>query len=173
MFVSDEQEKMMTVISEVMTRDVTVVCPADSVQHAAQTMAQWNVGILPVCDGTRLVGMVTDRDITLRSTAAGKAPDTARVSEVMSDKVYWLFEDQRVGEALQEMGDMQIRRIPVVNRNMELVGIVALGDLATRDQTNVQDALEEISFPSEPVRQENRSDGSTCQNPTGGTQTGR
>jgi CBS domain-containing protein len=159
---------MMTAISEVMTRDVTVVCPGDSVQRAAQMMAEWNVGVLPVCDGTRLVGMVTDRDITVRSTAVGKAPDSSRVSEVMSDKVYWLFEDQRVGEALQEMGDAQIRRIPVVNRNMELVGIVSLGDLATRDRTNVQDALEEISFPSEPVRQDVRNDGSSCQTPPGG-----
>jgi CBS domain-containing protein len=159
---------MMTAISEVMTRDVTVVCPGDSVQRAAQMMAEWNVGVLPVCDGTRLVGMVTDRDITVRSTAAGKAPDTARVSEVMSDKVCWLFEDQRVGEALQEMGDVQIRRIPVVNRDMQLVGIVSLGDLAVRDRTNVQDALEEISFPSEPVRQDIRNDGSSCQNPSGG-----
>jgi CBS domain-containing protein len=159
---------MMTAISEVMTRDVTVVCPGDSVQRAAQMMAEWNVGVLPVCDGTRLVGMVTDRDITVRSTAVGKAPDSSRVSEVMSDKVYWLFEDQRVGEALQEMGDAQIRRIPVVNRDMQLVGIVSLGDLAVRDRTNVQDALEEISFPSEPVRQDVRNDGSSCQNPSGG-----
>lgn len=155
----------MTLISEVMTRDVTVVCPGDSVQRAAQMMAEWNVGVLPVCDGTRVVGMVTDRDITVRSTAAGMAPDVARVSDVMSDNVYWLFEDQRVGEALQEMGDAQIRRIPVVNRNKELVGIVSLGDLATRDDANVQDALEEISFPSAPVRQETRNDGSSCQTP--------
>jgi CBS domain-containing protein len=160
-----EQENTMTAISEVMTRDVTVVCPADSMQRAAQLMAEWNVGILPVCDGTRLVGMVTDRDIAVRGVAAGKAVESTRVSEVMSDKVYWLFEDQRVGEALQEMGDAQIRRIPVVNRDMQLVGIVSLGDLATRDQTNVQDALEEISFPSEPVRQETKNDGSSCQPP--------
>jgi CBS domain-containing protein len=160
----------MTAISQVMTRDVTVVCPGDNVQRAAQMMAQWNVGVLPVCDGTKLVGMVTDRDITVRATAAGKAPDATRVSDVMSDNVYWLYEDQRVGEALQEMGDIQIRRIPVVNRNKELVGIVSLGDLVTRDKTNVQDALEAISFPSAPVRQETRSDGSSCEPPGAGSQ---
>jgi CBS domain-containing protein len=160
---------MMTAISQVMTRDVTVVCPTDSIQHAAQLMSQWNIGVLPVCDGKRLVGMITDRDITVRATAAGKAPDTAKVSEAMSDKVYWCYEDQRVGEALQEMGDVQIRRVPVVNRHMELVGIISLGDLATRDTTNVQDALEEISTPSEPVRQDTRDDGRACQTPPGQT----
>jgi CBS domain-containing protein len=163
-----QQEKMMTVISDVMTRDVTVVCPGDSVQRAAQLMAEWNVGALPVCDGKRLVGMITDRDITVRSTAAGKDPNSVRVADTMSDKVYWCFDDQRVGEALQEMGDIQIRRIPVVDRNMQLVGIVSLGDLAIRDDANVQDALEEISFPSEPVRQEMRNDGQACQRPGGG-----
>jgi CBS domain-containing protein len=163
----------MTAISEVMTRDVTVVCPADSVRRAAQMMAEWNVGALPVCDGTRLVGMITDRDITVRSTANGKAPDATRVFEAMSDKVYWVFEDQRVGEALQEMGDEQIRRIPVVDRNMQLVGIVSLGDLVTRDTANVRDALEDISFPSEPVRQDVPNDGRSCQPPGAGSQAGR
>ncbi|HJV85145.1 MAG TPA: CBS domain-containing protein [Noviherbaspirillum sp.] len=123
---------MSITISEVMTRDVTVIKPDDNVQQAAKMMADWNVGVLPVCEGKRLVGIVTDRDIAVRAIPAGKAPADIRAAEIMSGGVYWCFEDQTVGEALQHMGDAQIRRIPVVNRNMELVGIVSLGDLATR-----------------------------------------
>lgn len=143
---------MTTTISEVMTRDVTVVSPNDSVQQAAKMMADWNVGALPVCNGKRLEGMITDRDIAIRAVTTGKSPSDVRVSDVMSSGVYWCFQDQTVGEVLQNMGDAQVRRIPVVDRNMELVGIVALGDLATRQKADVEDTLEEISSPSEPSR---------------------
>lgn len=148
-----EKESLMQQISEVMTLDVTVVSPQDSIQQAAQIMRDRNVGALPVCDGQRLLGMITDRDITIRATAGGKSPDQARVDEVMTDDIYWCYDDQLVGEVLQQMGDSQIRRIPVVNRNKELVGIVSLGDLAARTEAQTDDTLEEVSKPSEPVRQ--------------------
>lgn len=138
----------MRAISEVMTRDVTTTSPSDSLQRAAQMMRDWNIGSIPVCDGKRLVGMVTDRDITIRATAEGKAPGEVQVSEVMSDKVLWCFEDQTIGEVLQEMGDEQVRRIPVVSRDMALVGIVSLGDLSLR--ADAESALEDISTPAQP-----------------------
>ncbi|HEY8609581.1 MAG TPA: CBS domain-containing protein [Noviherbaspirillum sp.] len=141
---------MSTTISEIMTRNVTVVAPDDDLQRAAQMMRDWNVGALPVCDGRKLRGMITDRDITIRATADGRAPHDCRVAEVMSPEVRWCFEDQTVGEVLQEMGDEQVRRIPVVSRDMELVGMVSLGDVATRDNMNVDPTLEEISAPGVP-----------------------
>ncbi|HYD63271.1 MAG TPA: CBS domain-containing protein [Noviherbaspirillum sp.] len=148
-----EKENPMEQISEVMTPDVSVVSPQDSIQQAAQIMRDRNVGALPVCDGQKLIGMITDRDITIRATAGGQPPDQVRVDEVMTDDIYWCYEDQLVGEVLQQMGDSQIRRIPVVNRQKELVGMVSLGDLATRVKAHTDDTLEDISKPSEPVRQ--------------------
>lgn len=144
---------MSSRISEVMTRDVTLISPDDNIQRAAKMMADWNVGVLPVCEGKMLKGVLTDRDITVRAVPTGKAPADIKVSEVMSTSVRWCFEEQSVGEALQQMGDVQIRRIPVVNHSMEIVGIVSLGDLATRHKVDVEDALEKISTPSEPARQ--------------------
>ena len=144
---------MSSRISEVMTHDVTLISPGDNVQRAAKMMADWNVGILPVCDGKTLKGVLTDRDIAVRAVPSGKQPADIKVSEIMSSNVFWCYEDQSVGEALQQMGDVQIRRIPVVNHSMEIVGIVSLGDLATRHKVDVEDALEKISTPSEPNRQ--------------------
>ncbi|HYD95354.1 MAG TPA: CBS domain-containing protein [Noviherbaspirillum sp.] len=142
----------MKSIAQVMTRDVTVVRPDDNLQQAAQVMRDMNVGALPVCDGKRLVGMITDRDITIRAVADGQAPGAVRVSDVMSDQVLWCFEDQTVGEVLQQMGDQQIRRIPVISRNMELVGVVSLGDLATEQGVDTDSTLGDISAPVPPER---------------------
>lgn len=147
------KEYSMESISEVMTRDVTVVSPQDSIQRAAQLMRDLNVGALPVCDGQKLQGMITDRDITIRATAGGQSPDQVKVQEVMTDDIMWCYEDQTVGEVLQHMGDSQIRRIPVVSRDKGLVGMVSLGDIATRHAADTDDTLEEISKPSEPGRQ--------------------
>jgi CBS domain-containing protein len=121
----------MQIVSDVMTRNVMFVSPQESLLRAAQMMDELNVGSLPVCDGERLVGMVTDRDITVRGTAAGKAPRDAHVDEVMSADVRWCFEDQALDEVMQQMADTQIRRVPVVSHDEShrLVGIVALGDL--------------------------------------------
>ena len=139
-------------ISDIMTRNVRVVAPDRTIQQAARLMDEMNVGSLPVCDGRRLRGMVTDRDFTVRATAAGLPPDTTRVRDVMSDNVWWCFDDDDVDHIVQLMSDHQIRRLPVVDRDKHLVGIVALGDLATDQQDQATRALHRISTPSEPDR---------------------
>ena len=97
-------------IADVMTRDVRVIQPDRTVREAARLMDEMNVGVLPVCDGRRLVGMITDRDITVRSTAAGLAPDQSYVRDVMTDDVEWCFEDDDVDEIVEIMSRHQIRR---------------------------------------------------------------
>ena len=139
-------------IADVMTRDVRVIQPDRTVRDAARLMDELNVGALPVCDGRRLVGMITDRDITVRSTAAGIAPDRHAVREIMTDEVDWCFDDDDVDEIVEIMSRRQIRRIPVVDRGKRLVGIVALGDLAEESEEHAKRALRRISTPSEPDR---------------------
>lgn len=139
-------------ISEVMTRDVRVIAPNRSIRDAARLMDEMNVGSLPVCDGRRLKGMITDRDITVRATAAGLPPDETLVQEVMSDNVWWCFDDDDVNHIVELMSDHQIRRLPVVDHDKHLVGIVALGDLATDDQRSASTVLHRVSSPSEPDR---------------------
>jgi CBS domain-containing protein len=137
-------------ISEI--RNVRVVAPDRTIQEAARLMDDMNVGVLPVCDGRRLRGMITDRDITVRATAAGLPPDTTRVRDVMSDNVWWCFDDDDVDHIVELMSDHQIRRLPVVDHDKHLVGIVALGDLATDREDQASRALHRISTPSEPDR---------------------
>jgi CBS domain-containing protein len=143
----------MQTIQDVMTREVQSISPEQSVRKAAQMMAEYNVGSLPVCDGDKLVGMITDRDITIRATAAGKAPDSTRVGDVMSNEVRTCYATQAVDEVLGQMGDVQIRRVPVVDQESHsLVGIVALGDMATKHSVGTEDALQAISTPSQPAK---------------------
>lgn len=144
----------MNQISDIMTRDVRCVAPSDSLQQAARAMAELDVGSLPVWDGQQLVGMVTDRDITIRGVAHGKQIDSTSVSEVMSKNVQCCYEDDQIDEVLEKMKDAQIRRVPVMGRNNQLVGMVSLGDLATKTRADdeVQETLENISQPSEPNR---------------------
>ena len=143
----------MQTISEIMSRDVRTIGPGARLQEAAQLMRDMDVGALPVCDGRGLMGMVTDRDIAVRAVARGVAPQGATVAEVMSRKVSWCFADQSVGEVLQQMGDRQLRRIPVVERgSMELAGMVSLGDLAVRQGAPVDSTLEDISRANPPQR---------------------
>lgn len=142
----------MTTVADVMTRDVEVVGPDETLQHAAQLMDELNVGSLPVCNGKQLLGMITDRDITVRATAAGLSPDATCVSDVMTDQVRWCFESDSTDELMQKMGDTQIRRIPVLNDDKELIGIVSLGDLALRQGGHIDRAVREISMPSQPDR---------------------
>lgn len=139
-------------ISEVMTTDVEVISPASTLRDAARKMDELNVGVLPVCDGGRLSGMITDRDITVRASATGEAPDTTRVEEVMSIHPRWCHADADVEEAERIMADGQIRRLPVVDSDRKLVGIVSLGDLATEQAPGTEEALREVSGPSEPDR---------------------
>ncbi|MDP3671820.1 MAG: CBS domain-containing protein [Telluria sp.] len=143
----------MQTISEIMTRDVHTISPDETVRRAAQLMDELNVGSIPVCDGPRLVGMITDRDITVRATAAGMGPESTRVGDVMSTDVRTCYSTQNVDEVLSQMGDVQIRRVPVVDQaSHSLVGIVSLGDMATKHSAGIDHALEEISSPSEPDR---------------------
>lgn len=137
----------MKKISEVMTSEVQVVQPDDTLRDAAAIMAEEDVGALPVCDGSRLQGMITDRDIAVRAVANGRDADTP-VREVMSEDVIWCSEDDDTQEVLGRMGERQIRRIPVVDANRNLVGIVSLGDLAIEDEENVDEALRSISMPA-------------------------
>ncbi|WIM09196.1 CBS domain-containing protein [Enhydrobacter sp.] len=139
-------------VSDVMTRGITTVSPYASVCGAARTMDRLNVGALPVCSGERLVGIVTDRDITVRSTAAGDSPHATRVCDVMSDDVCWCYDDTPVDAAEDRMGRLQVRRLPVVDRGRRLVGMVSLGDLVTCQSPNVEGTLRAISEPSEPDR---------------------
>ena len=143
----------MQTIADIMTRDVRSVSPQETVMRAAQLMDEMNVGALPVCEGSKLIGMVTDRDITVRATAAGQAPDSTHVQDVMSAQVRWCYEDQTVDEVMEQMSDTQIRRVPVLDHDSHaLIGIVSLGDMATKHSAQVDRTLEEISNPSEPDR---------------------
>lgn len=137
----------MKTIADVMTPDVEVVRPEETLRDAARAMADLDVGSLPVCDGRKLVGMITDRDIAVRAVAEGKSVDTP-VSEVMTDDVVWCNETDPVDDVLQQMGDAQIRRIPVIDANRNLVGIVALGDLALEEEEEVDETLRDISMPT-------------------------
>ena len=140
----------MKTIRDVMTQDVQCISPEETVRRAAQMMDEYNVGSIPVVDGDKLVGMITDRDITVRSTAAGQAPESTRVGDVMSTDVRTCYSNQTVDEVLGQMGDVQIRRVPVVDQSSHsLVGIVSLGDMATKHSAGIDHALDEISRPSE------------------------
>ncbi|KLK90183.1 inosine-5-monophosphate dehydrogenase [Microvirga vignae] len=119
-------------VAEVMTRDVRVARPDQSIQEAARMMADVDAGIMPVGEGDRLVGMITDRDIAVRAVAEGKGPQT-QVREVMSPEVKYCFEDEDTDAVARNMAEIQVRRLPVVNRDKRLVGIVALGDLAVME----------------------------------------
>jgi CBS domain-containing protein len=143
----------MTQVSEVMTRGVRTMAPGETVMKAAQAMQELDVGAIPVCDGQTLVGMVTDRDIVLRGVAQGCAADRTPLSDVMSRDTRWCFEDQPVDEVMQQMRDAQIRRVPVVDREKHLVGMLSLGDVATQaDSREAGEALGGISEPSRPDR---------------------
>jgi CBS domain-containing protein len=140
-----------------MTRDVAVVRPESSLQEAAQKMSALDVGPLPVCDGEQLVGMLTDRDITVRAVAEGLDAKTTPVRDVMTPEVVYCFEDQEVSDMVRIMEQHQIRRLLVLNHEKRLVGIVSLGDLAVRD-TAAEDAgldeevLDAVSEPATPKR---------------------
>ncbi len=121
-------------VSEAMTRDVRIANPGQSIREAAKIMADIGAGAVPVGENDRLVGMITDRDIAIRAVAAGKGPDTP-VREVMSKDVKYVFDDEELEHAAKNMGDIQVRRLPVVNREKRLVGIVSLGDVAQKEDT--------------------------------------
>lgn len=134
-------------VSEAMTRDVRVAHVEETIEQAAQLMAGLDAGALPVSENKRLVGMITDRDIAIRAVARGKGPDTP-VRDIMSDDVKFCFEDQEIEDVTRNMGDVQVRRLPVISRNKELVGILSLGDVAVATRDGVAgEALTDISRP--------------------------
>src|SRR4051794_782113 len=137
----------MQTVSEVMSRNARVVAPHETLQRAAQLMDELDVGALPVCDGERLVGMVTDRDLTVRGFAAGKMPQEAHVDEVMTGEVRWCYEDQALDEVITQMADSQVRRIPVISHDEQrrLVGIVSLGDVATRSGPEASGDVQDLT----------------------------
>jgi CBS domain-containing protein len=137
-------------VSEIMTPDVEVIPPDAALHEAAQRMKAHDIGMLPVCDGERLVGMLTDRDIAIRAVAEARDPRQTRASDVMTREVRYVFEDQDVEDAANLMEQEQIRRLPVLDRNKRLVGIVSLGDVAVRcgDDSMSGEALEAVSEPT-------------------------
>jgi CBS domain-containing protein len=136
-------------VSEILTREVETIRPETSAREAAQRMRSMDVGALPVCDGRRLLGMVTDRDLTLRILAEGRDPNATPVQDAMTPDVCYAFEDDDVQRAAQIMKDNQIRRLPVVDRDKHLVGILAIGDIATHATDQLSgDTLEKISEPT-------------------------
>ncbi len=139
----------MQTIKNVMSRDVQVIGPDSSIREAAQQMLNGDFGMLPVGEGDRMIGAISDRDIVIRAVAEGKDGST-KVRDVMSDGVIWAFEDDSVAEAAARMSEHQIRRLPIVNTEKRLVGIVALGDFAVEvsDVAVAGEALAEISQPS-------------------------
>lgn len=135
-------------VRDCMTRDVRVTSPNQSLRDAALLMAELDVGVLPVGEDDRLVGMVTDRDIAIRGIGQGIGPD-AQVREVMTDTVKYCYEDQSLEEVSRNMGDVQVRRMPVVDRQKRLVGIISLSDIANGEGATDEagEALRDISQP--------------------------
>lgn len=136
-------------LNEMMTTDVEVVNPESSLADAAKRMRRQDIGVLPVCDGTRLVGMITDRDITIRAIAEDRDPKQTKVKDCMSSDLVYCFDDQTETEAEQIMQEKQIRRLPIISREKQLVGIVSLGDLAKRG-SSVEEAGETLRRVSQP-----------------------
>jgi CBS domain-containing protein len=134
-------------VSDCMTRDPRIVSPDQTIQEAARIMAEMDAGVLPVGENDRLVGMITDRDIAVRAVCAGKGPQT-KISDAMTREVKYCFEDEDIEHVARNMGNLQVRRLPVMNREKRLVGIVTLGDIATNrraDSESVAETLGSIS----------------------------
>ena len=135
-------------VRDLMTPDVAMINSDQTVQKAARLMAELDVGILPVGEGDRLVGMISDRDIAVRSLAEGKGPNT-KVRDVMTPHVKYCFVDQDIEEIATNMADIQVRRLPVLNRDKRLVGILSLCDIAvSNDPDQAIEALSGISRPT-------------------------
>ena len=139
----------MHTIRDVMSRDVQVISPDATIAEAARCMRDGDFGMMPVGEDDRMVGAISDRDIAVRAVAEG-LDGGAKVRDVMSDGIRWAYEDEPVERAVQIMGEHQIRRLPIVNRDKRLVGILALGDIAVKETETspVAEVLCEISEPA-------------------------
>jgi len=134
-------------VSEAMTRDVRIATPGQPIRDVARIMAEIDAGVLPVAENDRMIGMITDRDIAIRAVAQGKGPDTP-VRDVMStDQVLYCFDDEDLEHVAKNMADEKVRRLPVVNREKRLVGIVSLGDLAQKERKAAGKAVSGVSQP--------------------------
>ena len=144
----------MQKLRDIMTRNVEIIAPKATVQEAAKKMQDLNVGALPVCEGDKLTGMITDRDLVMRILAEGRNPKTATVSDAISKDVVFCFEDDGVEKASQLMAQHQIRRLPVMSSTKRLVGIVTLGDVAVHGKNSEAsgDVLQQVSIPAHPTR---------------------
>lgn len=134
-------------VREAISRDVQIADPTETIEDAARMMVDQDLGALPVGDGDRLVGMVTDRDIVVRAVAAGRGPGT-KIREVMSAEVKYCYEDDNIDSVSRNMGDIQVRRLPVLNRDKRLVGILSLGDMAVNEPQAAGRALGGVSRPA-------------------------
>jgi CBS domain-containing protein len=136
-------------LKDIMTPGVDVIAPEASISEAAEKMSHLDISPLPVCEGERLVGMLTDRDIAVRAVAAGRDPRMTHVRDIMTPDVVYGFEDQDVADAVRLMEQYQIRRLPVLNRSKQLIGMIALGDLAVHAGTRpvAAEVLKQVSEP--------------------------
>jgi CBS domain-containing protein len=140
-------------VSEAMTREVRIATPGQSIREVAKIMAEIDAGSMPVGENDRLIGMITDRDIAIRAVAQGKGPDTP-VREVMSsEQVLYCYEDEELDHVATNMGSERVRRLPVVNRDKRLVGIVSLGDLAQSEKKAATKAVSGVTKPGGQHRQ--------------------
>ncbi len=140
-------------VSDVMTSGVRTLGPNEPLRLAAEVMAGLNVGALPVCNGDHLVGVITDRDITIRAVAQGLDATSTPIARVMTVAPKYCFDTDPIEHASELMQQLQIRRLPVIDSNNKLVGIIALGDIAVRGgQGNASRILELVSTPAEPAR---------------------
>jgi CBS domain-containing protein len=131
-------------VSEAMTRDVCVCSPGETIAECARAMARSDIGVIPVAEDNLLIGMVTDRDIAVRAVAVGKGPGTA-VREVLSQEVLYCFEDQDLEHVARSMGAAKVRRLPVINRDHSLVGMLSLGDVARGSPEVAGNAMRDVS----------------------------
>ena len=136
-------------VNSCMSTDVRLASPNESIRDAARLMKEIDAGILPVGDNDRIVGMITDRDIAVRAVAEGRGPDTA-VREVMSRQVLYCYADERLDDVARQMRQLQVRRMPVLNREKRLVGIISIGDLALTDDEGTARAAGALAGVSEP-----------------------
>ncbi|MGO4222168.1 CBS domain-containing protein [Lysobacter sp. TAF61] len=134
-------------VGEIMTTDVVLTDPAKSIREAAETMKRMDVGSLPVGEGDRIVGIVTDRDIAMRAVANGLGSDTL-VRDVMSEAIHYCYDDEDVDDVARNMADLQVRRLPVINRERQLVGFVSLADFAySGDEDSSEELLKGVARP--------------------------
>lgn len=134
------------IVSECMTTGVEITSPDDSIRDVARIMREIDAGCMPVGENDRLVGVITDRDIAIRAVAEGLGPETT-VRDVMSRDVRWCYEDEDIEDVSEQMAEFKVRRLPVLNREKRLIGVISLGDISLADGVTSGEALREISEP--------------------------